>query len=126
MIGQTPLRYFCGRLHNPPFRVRLVNYLGWHQELYRFVGETRVRRRWVRSRRPGRSIYTCRLPVTHWRATVKPSGLKWMNQVRVTRLTKRGHRPIFKFGKPTRVQVPTESWELGHRYEFTRWEETNR
>ena len=128
-------RFFCGRIHRPPLRVLLLDKLRWHQELYYLKGETVVRRRWVRSRGPGRSIYTCRKPMTHWKVTLKPAGLRWVTAIHDTKGAEvpahiQNRRSPYWAAraqkitrKQERIQIPTESWELGHRYEFTRWEE---
>lgn len=118
-----PLRFYCGRPHRRPLLVVLLDHLGWHRELYRIKGETVVRSRWVAARRPGRSVYTCRLPASHWRATIKPEGTKKMQQIPLRNTVKSSRRPIFRAGEAVTVEVPTASWEIGHRYEFTRWEE---
>ncbi len=141
MIAAMPgaNRYFCGRVHRRPLLIRLFDWWGWHQELYRVRGEMRVRRRWVVHYIPGRSIYTCRKPMMHWRAVLKPQGTRWVNMVHDRDFSQPGldaakgiknvETPYWrsKIQKPTRettrVEIPTESWELGHRYEFTRWQE---
>jgi len=145
MIGPSSMpganRFFCGRLHRRPFHVWLMDHLGMHQELYRVVGELQIRKRWVESRARGRSIYTCRKPMTHWKATIKPQGFKWVTMVhdrdfsapdlQASENIKNRNTPYWRGRviKPTRntegVQIPTEAWELGHKYEFTRWEELN-
>ena len=140
-IPSGVLRFFCGRIHRPPRRIRLMDFLGWHQELYYRRGEAVTRKRWVTAETPGRSIYTCRKRVDHWRVTVKPQGLRWVTMVHDRNFSAEGlaeandrgiknrKNPYWRkrIGKPTReitrVQIPTESWEIGHRYEFTRWEE---
>jgi hypothetical protein len=116
-------RYFCGRMHRRPLFVALLDRFGWHRELYRRMGSREISVRWVKAKRPGRSIYTCRKRVDHWRFVLKPQGERRMKRIDVTNTVKRGHRPKFKYGEPVETMVPTESWELGHRYEFTRWEE---
>lgn len=125
MIGPDPgpRRFFCGRLHRRPLLVAFLDYLGYHQELYRVMGSTRIYTRWIVARRPGRSVYTCRKQAGHWKATIKPPGERKMRRVEVTNTVKRGHRPLFNLGEPVETFVPTEAWEIGHRYEFTRWEE---
>jgi len=127
-------RFFCGRVHRRPFWVVLADHWGWHQENYRIVGEIRVRRRWVRSKGPGKSIYTCRKIFNHWRLTVKPPGLRWVKVIHDTQgmdVPKGIKNPNTPYWKPKaakvtrkeeRIQVPTEAWELGHKYEFTRWQ----
>jgi hypothetical protein len=125
MIG-TPIpadRFFCGRIHRRPVLIALLDRWGWHKERFHYVGEHQVRWRWVKARRPGRSVYTCRKPMNHWRLTIMPQGTRWVNQIEVRNIVKRGHRAVFKTRKAVRVQIPTEAWELGHRYEWTRWEE---
>jgi len=147
MIG-TPIpggnRYFCGRRRRAPWWVRLVDALGWHQELYRVAGETVVRTRWVRSDRLGESIYTCRKRMDHWRVTIKPQGTRRVTLVHDRNFNEAGVKeaeakgiqnvdtPYWRakrqVGKTTRetlpgAEIPTEAWELGHKYEFTRWQE---
>ena len=116
-------RFFCGRMHRRPVLVVLLDWFGWHQELYHMMGERIVRRRWVKAKRPGRSVYTCRKAASHWRATIKPPGTRMVYRVTVKNRVKLSRRPVFRFGKPELVEIPTPSWEIGHHYEFTRWED---
>ena len=135
-------RFFCGRVRKRrPFYAWLFDHLGLHQELYRVVGKMGIYRRWVESKAPGRSIYTCRKPRNHWKVTLKPQGLRWVTAVHDRNFTQAGvdeanrlgiknrDTPYWRerIGRPTRtterIQIPTEAWELGHRYEFTRWQE---
>ena len=135
-------RFFCGRVHRRPLLIYLLDWLGYHKEYYRVMGETQVRIRWVSVRQPwprrpvrGRSIYTCRKPVNHWRATLKPQGLRWVNSIHDTRGAdvpdniRNRNTPYWKARalKVTRkqdmIQIPTDSWEIGHKYEYTRWQE---
>jgi len=132
-------RFFCGRTHPRPLLIRLTDALGWHQELYYLKGERVLRVRWVKHREPGRSVYTCRKPMNHWRFTLKPEGQRWVNFVHDYDFSKpdleaaahiknkrtpywRGRilQPSRKF---ERIQIPTRSWEIGHKYLFTRFEE---
>lgn len=133
-------RYFCGRVHRRPALIRFLDSLGYHKELYRVVGELQVRIRWVRAKKPGRSIYSCRKPMTHWKATIKPPGLRWVDSVHDRNFSPPGldaaknvenrRTPYWRarIEKPTRevqrIQIPTDAWEIGHKYEFTRWEDT--
>jgi len=116
-------RGYCGRTHRRPWHARLTDLLGYHRELFYYKGEVRLRTRWVASQRPGRSVYTCRLPPGHWVFVLKQPGWRTMTQIAVKNRVKRSQRPVFSFEKPVQVQVPTPSWELGHRYQFTRWED---
>jgi hypothetical protein len=134
MIDDGP-RHFCGRVHRPPLLTRLMDHLGYHRELYYLKGTTRVRTRWVASARPGRSIYTCRKPKGHWRMVVRPAGERMVKATKIQRGAevpahiKNTRVPYWKAKslKETREEVtvpyPARSWEIGHRYEFTRWEE---
>jgi len=76
----------------------------------------------------------------HWRVTLKPAGEKMVWQIHDrdfneleweeanrrnirNRNTRYWRGRIRQFNREReRVPVPTESWEIGHRYEFTRWE----
>jgi hypothetical protein len=126
MIG-APIssnRFFCGRIHRRPLLIALLDRWGWHKELYRVIGELEVRTRWVKSRKPGHSIYTCRRQANHPVLTLKQEGHRKMNQITITNTVKRGRRPMYTIGDPVPTVVRTGAWELGHKYEFTRWEET--
>ncbi len=137
MLGAN--RFFCGRVRRRPILIHILDLMGYHQELYRLKGEVRVRRRWVQSGVHGMSVYTCRKPMDHWRVTVKPQGQRWVRMVHdrdfsqpgmdAAKQVKNRKTPYWRsrIEEPTReetmVQIPTEAWEIGHHYEFTRWQE---
>ena len=54
MIGPDPgpRRFFCGRIHRPPLVIRFLDWWGIHKELYRVMGKSRIRTRWVTTRFP--------------------------------------------------------------------------
>jgi len=82
--------------------------------------------------------------MTHWTATIKPQGLRWVRSGHIRNFDHAGFKEAERKGiknrktpywlariapgKDTiedlgRIQIPTEAWELGHGYEFTRWED---
>ena len=124
-------RFFCGRWNRGP----------WYPSLSRTDGEGP--RRWhpgaLWDRWTGRmAVYTCRKPRTHWRATVKPPGLRWViqvhdtkgadvpEQIRVRRTPYWRQRYEKVTRSESRIQVPTDSWEVGHKYYFNRYEVLSR
>ncbi len=133
-------RFFCGRLHRSPLHVKLLDLLGFHQEIVYVKRRHALLRRWRYTGERGRSIYTCRKRMDHWRLTVKPQGERWVDLVHdrtfsqeaadearernvKNRRTPYWRARIERFTRETtRVAIPTGSWELGHRYVFTRWE----
>ena len=140
--ARSGYRYFCGRIRpRRPWFIWFFDTIGLHQEVYRITGRMGLYRKWVSSTVRGRSIYTCRKPMNHWRFTLKPQGQRWVTAVHIRDFTQQGldeanrlgiknrDTPYWRtrIGKPTetveRVPVATEAWELGHRYEFTRWQE---
>ena len=133
-------RFFCGLTHRRPLHVWLLDHFGWHQELYRVMGSYEVHRRWVRSSSPGRSVYTCRKRMDHWRVTIKPPGERevvrihdrdfsefWLETANKAGVKNR-NTPFWRkrIRQRTRdrdvVKIPTPAWELGHKFAFTRWE----
>ena len=116
---------------------------GYHQENYRIVGEYRIRKHWIHDKKPGKSIYTCRKWVNHHVYTLKPQGQRWVTMISdknyieggVKEAEERGiqnrktpyWRARIGAGKIVRtsdsIQIATESWELGHKYEYTRWDD---
>jgi len=92
-------RYFCGRSSSGPLWARAWNRL-----------------------RGRKAVYVCRKRNGHFVWTVKPPGEKLRDFTFVDRAASTSpYRKDWPVSHQL-IAVPTPSCELGHRYEFARWE----